>query len=100
MELTPITSECFGGIMSEAKYLDSQGEGVVSIEEQAQEMWNTYADNKTLPVGSNIFCPVCGKFFLKKTYQMSFCRNKGHRNCKDVFWNTVDDKRRQRVGMF
>ena len=51
-------------------------------------------------VGSDIQCACCGKKFKKKSYQSKFCRNKGQNNCKDKYWNTVDEKRRFRATFF
>jgi hypothetical protein len=46
--------------------------------------------------GSKIECANCGKSMTKKTYQTKFCKNK----CKDQYWNTVDEKRRERTKQF
>ena len=48
-------------------------------------------------VGSMVLCPVCGRRFVKKSYQHSFCRNKGRSNCKDKYWNTVIPERQDRI---
>lgn len=55
------------------------------------------------PVGSVVYCPVCNKKFTKKTKTHTFCSNGRNRkggNCKDKYWNTVDEILRERAGMF
>lgn len=59
-----------------------------------------YFDNKRSQVGTTIRCANCGKRILKKSYQTQFCSNKGRRNCKDTYWNNVDDTRRDRAHRF
>jgi len=46
--------------------------------------------------GSLIACPTCGKKIAKANAKV-FCSNKGAGNCKDRYWNTVSDKRRERA---
>lgn len=48
---------------------------------------------KLAKAGDTISCPCCGKRFVKRTYQQVFCSNKGAGNCKDRYWNDVDEKR-------
>jgi len=47
--------------------------------------------------GTLILCPMCGKRFFKKTKGHTFCSNKGRRNCKDRYHNSMSDKRRERA---
>lgn len=42
-----------------------------------------YDINKSAKVGTEIICPVCGKRFIKKSYQQAFCSTE----CKDKYWN-------------
>jgi len=59
-----------------------------------------YDQNKSAKIGDVISCPVCDKRFVKRTRDHTFCSN-GRRkkggNCKDRYWNTVDDERRERA---
>jgi hypothetical protein len=59
-----------------------------------------YEANKKAKVGTEIICPVCRKKFIKKNYQQAFCvrtdRKQKHR-CKDIYWNSVSDVRRDRA---
>lgn len=48
---------------------------------------------KKLKVGDSFKCPVCGKNLIKKTYQHTFCGRK----CKDKYWNTVDESKRNNI---
>lgn len=56
-----------------------------------------YQKAKAAKVGSKVQCPVCGKMFVKKSYQQAFCCNKGKHNCKDRYWNDATDSRRFRM---
>lgn len=63
-------------------------------------MLNQYNKNKPIAKGGLVRCPSCNKLFVKKTPTHSFCsngRNKKGGNCKDRFWNTVSDERRERA---
>jgi ssDNA-binding Zn-finger/Zn-ribbon topoisomerase 1 len=51
-------------------------------------------------VGTMIRCPVCNKLIKKKSYQHKFCSNRGRGNCKDRYWNSVDEIRRARAVRF
>ena len=42
-----------------------------------------YNVNKSAKVNSQIVCPVCGKSFIKKSYQQAFCCG----YCKDTYHN-------------
>lgn len=59
-----------------------------------------YEHNKEVEVGGDIHCANCGKAMVKNTYQTQFCSNKGKGNCKDIFWNSVSTKRRERSWTF
>lgn len=67
-------------------------------EDTREEYKAQYAKNKKAKVGTRITCPVCGKPFKKKSYQHAFCSNKGKGNCKDAYWNSVDEIRSIRSG--
>lgn len=49
---------------------------------------------KAANVGSSINCPTCNKVHPKTTYHKVFC---GRKRCKDEYWNTVSDPRRERA---
>lgn len=53
-----------------------------------------YAVAKAAKVKTVINCPTCNKRHLKTTYHNIFCKN---RKCKDTYWNTVEDTRRERA---
>lgn len=55
---------------------------------------------KKAKTGVQIECPTCSKVFKKRSYQQAFCSNKGRGNCKDRYWNIVDDKRQERAILF
>ena len=42
-----------------------------------------YDINKAAKVGTEIICPVCGRHFIKKSYQQVFCDFM----CKQSYWN-------------
>jgi hypothetical protein len=66
---------------------------------ELKKMIGKYQTAKAAKVGDNICCPSCGTVFVKKSYQHVFCsngRNKGAGNCKDAYWNKVDNKKRNR----
>ena len=52
-----------------------------------------YKKAKNAKIKEMIWCPVCQKVMVKRTYQHTFCSTKH----KDKYWNTVDDKRRMRA---
>jgi hypothetical protein len=66
--------------------------------ETRQTMRSLYDKAKAAPVGSRVVCPACGKRHSKTSYQKVFCRNKGRGNCKDRYWNTVDEVRSIKAG--
>jgi hypothetical protein len=54
---------------------------------------------KSRKIGEEIMCPSCGSILIKKTKDHVFCSNgrtKGAGNCKDAYWNKVDNKKRNR----
>ena len=48
-----------------------------------KEYIKIYDINKDAKVGTEIICPVCGKHFIKKSYQQAFCCGE----CKNRYWN-------------
>lgn len=86
--------------MSEGEYLSSIFDDCPEDREGALELLkNTlstrYAKAKAARVGETCQC-TCGKSFVKKSYQQAFHATK----CKDRYWNTVDDTRRERAKLF
>jgi len=62
-----------------------------------------YEKVKKAKTGSSVECPVCLKKMKKTTYNKVFCSNgrtKQGGNCKERYWNSVDDKRRERAKLF
>lgn len=47
-----------------------------------------YETNKSALVGDELVCPICGRNFIKKSYQQAFCCN----DCKDRYWNQTRKK--------
>lgn len=61
-----------------------------------QVMLNRYSAAKKAETRATISCPCCGKLIIKKTYNKIFCSNgrtKKGGNCKDNFWNVVDERK-------
>ena len=77
--------------------LSGMAEMAEEYEYRITDLIANYQDNKNIKVNNNIFCPVCGKKFRKKTKAHSFCSNKGRNNCKDRYWNSTDETRRERA---
>lgn len=52
--------------------------------------------------GATIECPWCKKYIVKRTYHKKFCSNgkQGAKNCKDLYWNNIDPKRRNRAKVY
>ena len=50
-----------------------------------------YESNKASKVGETIICPICGKEFVKKSYQQAFCCTQ----CKDTYWNNKKDRHKK-----
>ncbi len=90
---------------TEAEALAEMTDGLYRHQSQSQEdleikvlvMTSRYEVAKNANVGQKIPCGCCGKQFVKKSYQQAFCRNKGKGNCKDKYWNTTNDARRERA---
>ena len=59
-----------------------------------------YNDGKRAEVKTTIRCAWCQKLIVKDSYQKVFCSNKGKGNCKDTYWNNVNDNRRDRAKRF
>jgi hypothetical protein len=60
-------------------------------------MTEGYNKAKLAKVGDFVQCPVCGRRFIKQTYNQIFCSNaktKLRNNCKDKYWNNIDPKKR------
>ena len=87
-----------------AESLEFQNEGI-SFEDVLEEyienlsatievLKQRYSANKIASVGTQIVCPACGKKHMKKSYQSQFCSNKGKKNCKDRYNNTINTDRR------
>ena len=95
----------------EAEYLMSQGLGELA-EEHCRErdleitvstMRQRYERNKKVLIGHYMGCACCGKRIVKAYYQQQFCpKEKGQKasKCKDQYWNTVSDKRRERARFY
>jgi hypothetical protein len=66
---------------------------------EREELLAAWDRAKKAPGGSVIPCPVCHRRFRKLRWGHVFCRHKGQGNCKDRFWNTVNDDRRERAAM-
>lgn len=53
-----------------------------------------YKASKSAKVGDTCICPSCGTEFIKENYQQAFCKTKGKTVCKDKYWNTVTETKR------
>ena len=62
----------------------------------AENVVHAHDTAKEARVGSTIMCPACNKPFTKRSYQHCFCSNKGRGNCKDRYWDTVDERKGMR----
>lgn len=81
-------------------------EGIEEALESAYDEWEGdtleqlrrgYELAKVAVVGSTVLCPVCHRAFKKVVKAQVFDRSKGPRNCKDRYWNAVNDDRRERA---
>lgn len=90
--------DCYQGVEEayEAADLEMQEEK----EYREEHMEAAYRRAKAAPAGSTVECPVCRLPFKKRTSPQAFCSNKGRGNCKDSYWNTVDEDRRVRARHF
>ena len=67
------------------------------------DMQAAYTSAKSSAIGSQVHCPTCGKLHTKTTYHKVFCSNSRTRkggNCKDVYWNSVDEIRAERANKY
>jgi hypothetical protein len=71
----------------------------VEREMERDRLLDVWDRNKWAMAGMVVICPVCGRSFRKLTASHVFCRRKGPGNCKDRFWNTVNDERRERAAI-
>jgi hypothetical protein len=53
-----------------------------------------YRHNKSAKVGDYCFCPSCEVLFIKERKQQAFCKTKTGTKCKDKYWNTVIETKR------
>lgn len=70
------------------------------LQQKVSEMLRLYGETKVANVGDVVRCPGCGKEMVKLTYHHTFCSNyktRGVRNCKDAYWNTAEEDRRERA---
>lgn len=84
-----------------AEYYDDR-EDPLGPDDIIPEMEARYAHATTAKVGAQIQCPTCGTHMTKRSYQHKFCKGKGRNRykCKDRYWDTVDDTRRERAKMW
>lgn len=83
-----------------SKKVDERKQFEERLQAMVSAMEAKYNANLRADTGSIIECPVCSKKFKKATYHKVFCSNQkthGAENCKDRYWNTVDEKRRNRA---
>lgn len=57
-------------------------------------MRKQYRLNKNSKIGNRCKCPSCGAEFIKSHYQQKFCKTKKGTQCKDKYWNTVIENKR------
>lgn len=62
----------------------------------AEEMRSRYEKAASARTGQVIICPTCGTSVRKRTYNKKFCSP----GCKDRYWNTVDERRKERACLF
>ena len=82
---------------TEAEALESQSDGgdAQDLEQDIQDYTKQYNFNKKMKVKTTINCPVCCKSFIKERKNQIF--PSGHTKCKDRYWNTTDETRRERA---
>lgn len=82
----------------------SEAQREADRQQSFQEKRDLYTIAKEAKVGSTIACPNCKKMHVKTTYHKIFCSNQktkpGKRNCKDRYWNTTDETRRERAAKY
>lgn len=81
-------------------WLEGAEEDKVDLSERRDQMAAAYQAARQTKTGSRIECPACQRELIKRSYQHVFCRSKGKGNCKDFFWNQLDDTRLARAKMF
>lgn len=86
------------GVESEVADLYRQTESAFPAEKTTQYE-AAYLAAKEAKVGDVVTC-ICGKTFIKRSYQHAFCSNKGRGNCKDHYWNVTDAERYERAKRF
>lgn len=67
-----------------------------SVKATREQLKALYAIAKEAKVGDVVICPSCETLFKKEHYQSTFCKTKGKRVCNDRYWNTVDERKRNR----
>ena len=67
------------------------------FDEERERLLEAWGLVKKAMAGALVNCPVCGHRFRKLRAAHVFCRHKGKGNCKDRFWNTVNNERRERA---
>lgn len=91
---------------TEAQAMEDNSDGGAAddmAEREAEERFHDRQDSKkryqiakAAKVGSKIFCPGCGKLFVKTTYNKVFCSNgrtvKGQSSCKDRYHNMANPR--------
>lgn len=68
-------------------------------DELVKEATARYKKAAAAKLGDIIKCACCSNTLTKKHYQQKFCPGKKGKasKCKDIYWNTVDTKRRMRA---
>ena len=56
-----------------------------------KELYNKAKETK---IGESCICPSCKTSFVKTNYQQVFCKTKPKTQCKDKYWNTIDENKR------
>jgi predicted nucleic acid-binding Zn ribbon protein len=79
--------------------MDHEDELMQTEGERIEMMQILHQVAKDAPKGTLVECPSCGGEFKKRHPAQAFCSNKGQGNCKDLFWNFTDPKRRDRAQM-
>jgi len=70
----------------------------IEQESKRDELLAAWDKSKRAMTGSIVSCPVCHSTFRKTRQNQAFCPVKS-RKCKDRFWNTVNDERRERAAL-
>lgn len=88
-----MSDEDHGGLDGLAEALES---AEFERESRRDELLDAWDKSKRAITGSIVSCPVCHSTFRKTRQNQAFCPVKP-RKCKDRFWNTVNDERRERA---